>query len=71
MPTASSTPVRALKLVPQLIHRMNEYYPPRGAAPPPPPLPEIALIERGHWFGYAALAVLAAATGAALAVILL
>ncbi len=34
--------VRALKLIPQLIHRMNEYYPPRGAAPPPPPLPDIA-----------------------------
>jgi len=37
--------VRALKLIPQLIKRMNEYYPPRGGAPPPPPLPDI---ERRH-----------------------
>ena len=59
--------VRALKLVPQLIHRMNEYYPPRGAAPPPPPLPEIALIERQHWWGYA----LAGAVGAAIAAVLM
>jgi ubiquinone biosynthesis protein len=57
--------VRALKLVPQLIHRMNEYYPPRGAAPPPPPLPDIAVIERGNWGSYIATAVLAAAAGAA------
>jgi len=59
--------VRALKLVPQLIHRMNEYYPPRGAAPPPPPLPDIALIERRHWWGYA----LAGAVGAAIAAALM
>ena len=55
--------VRALKLIPQLIHRMNEYYPPRGAAPPPPPLPDIAVIERQHWWSYAAVAVLGAAAG--------
>ncbi|MEO6256814.1 MAG: 2-polyprenylphenol 6-hydroxylase [Sphingomicrobium sp.] len=55
--------VRALKLVPQLIHRMNEYYPPRGAAPPPPPLPDITLVARRDWWGYA----LAGGIGAAIA----
>ena len=55
--------VRALKLVPQLIHRMNEYYPPAGGAPPPPPLPDIAIIERGHWWTYAAIGLVAAAAG--------
>jgi ubiquinone biosynthesis protein len=56
--------VRALKLVPQLIHRMNEYYPPRGAAPPPPPLPDIAIVERRHWWSNAGLALAGAAAGA-------
>ena len=42
--------VRAAKLIPELIQRMDQYYPPFGAAPPPPPLPEIAIIERPHWW---------------------
>jgi ubiquinone biosynthesis protein len=63
--------VRALKKLPELVHRLDEYYPPRGAAPPPPPLPEIAVIEHRDWWGYAATAVLAAAAGAAVAVLLL
>ena len=45
--------VRALKKMPDLIDRIDEYYPPRGAAPPPPPLPEIAVIEQKNWWGYA------------------
>jgi len=57
--------IRAVKLVPELIKRMDQYYPPFGAAPPPPPLPEIAVIERPHWLGYAAVGALAAAIGAA------
>jgi ubiquinone biosynthesis protein len=57
--------VRAFKKIPQLIDRLDEYYPPRGAAPPPPPLPEIAVIESRNWVGYAAVAVLSAAAGAA------
>ena len=38
--------VRAVKKIPELIDRLDEYYPPRGAAPPPPPLPDIAVIEQ-------------------------
>ena len=55
--------VRAFKKIPDLINRLDEYYPPRGAAPPPPPLPDIAIIEQKNWWGYA----LAGAVGAAIA----
>jgi ubiquinone biosynthesis protein len=55
--------VRAVKKIPKLIDRLDEYYPPKGAAPPPPPLPDIAVIERKNWWGYA----LAGAIGAAVA----
>ena len=62
--------VRAVKKIPQLIDRLDEYYPPRGAAPPAPPLPDIAVIEHRAWLGYAFVAAAAAAAGAA-AVLLL
>jgi len=55
--------VRAFKKIPELINRLDEYYPPRGAAPPAPPLPDIAVIEHRNWPGYA----LAGAIGAAIA----
>jgi len=57
--------VRAVKKIPQLIDRLDEYYPPRGAAPPAPPLPDIAVIEHRAWLGYAFVAAAAAAAGAA------
>ncbi|MES2121031.1 MAG: 2-polyprenylphenol 6-hydroxylase [Pseudomonadota bacterium] len=57
--------VRALKKLPELIDRIDEYYPQRGAAPPPPPLPDIAVIERPAWGGYTLVALIAAAAGAA------
>jgi ubiquinone biosynthesis protein len=56
--------VRAAKLIPELIQRMDRYYPPFGAAPPPPPLPEIAIIERRHWVGYGVAGFVAAAATA-------
>jgi len=58
--------VRAVKKIPALIDRLDEYYPPRGAAPPPPPLPEIAVIERRAWWGYVLAAILGAAVAAGL-----
>jgi ubiquinone biosynthesis protein len=57
--------VRALKKIPELINRIDQYYPPSGAAPPPPPLPDIAIIERRDWFGYALGALVGVAIGAA------
>jgi ubiquinone biosynthesis protein len=57
--------IRAVKKIPRLIDRLDEYYPPRGAAPPPPPLPDIAVIERAGWPGYAIAGILGAAIAAA------
>jgi ubiquinone biosynthesis protein len=62
--------VRALKKIPELIERIDDYYPPLGAAPPPPPLPDIAVIERGTWWSYAAAGVVGAAIGALLLFVL-
>ena len=62
--------VRAAKKIPELIQRLDDYYPPRGAAPPPPPLPEIAVIEQRAWWGYALAGVIGAAIGAALLFVL-
>jgi ubiquinone biosynthesis protein len=62
--------VRAIKKIPALIERMDEYYPARGAAPPPPPLPDIAVIERRNWWGYALAGVLGAVVGALLLFVL-
>ena len=58
------------KKIPELINRIDQYYPPAGAAPPAPPLPDIALIERRPWWGLVLVAIAAAALGA-LAVIVL
>jgi ubiquinone biosynthesis protein len=63
--------VRALKKIPELIHRLDQYYPPAGGAPPPPPLPEIAVIERRTWWSYAVVGVLGAAAGVAGAILFL
>jgi len=62
--------VRAVKKIPDLIDRLDEYYPPRGAAPPPPPLPDIAIIEQKSWWGYAFAGVLGAIIGALLLFVL-
>jgi len=56
--------VRAVKRIPDLINRLDQYYPPTGGAPPPPPLPEIAIIETDRWWGYGVAAVLGAAVAA-------
>ena len=58
--------VRAVKKLPELIHRIDQYYPPAGGAPPPPPLPEVAVIQRGSWWGYAFAGLVGALVGAAL-----
>ena len=58
--------VRAFKLIPDLIRRIDAAFPPAGAAPPPPPLSEI-VIERPRWPRLAiALIAAAAASGATL-----
>jgi ubiquinone biosynthesis protein len=56
--------VRALKLIPDLIRRIDAAYPRPGAAPPPPPLDEYVVVERPKWLAYGAVALLAGAAGA-------
>ncbi|HEX6218618.1 MAG TPA: 2-polyprenylphenol 6-hydroxylase [Sphingomicrobium sp.] len=56
--------VRALKKIPKLIDRIDQYYPPFGAAPPPPPLPKVQIIERRHWLSLALTGLAGAAVGA-------
>jgi ubiquinone biosynthesis protein len=58
--------VRALKKLPDLIERIDHYYPPPGGAPPQPPLPVIEIVEPRSWWGYALVAVASAAAAAAL-----
>jgi ubiquinone biosynthesis protein len=56
---------RLLRRLPDLIRRIDHYYPPPGAAPPAPPLREIAVV-RPHRYGLVALtAVLSAAAAVA------
>jgi ubiquinone biosynthesis protein len=62
---------RALQLIPDLIHRMDLYYPRPGAAPPPPPLPDIAIVQTGRWWTMALVGLLAGCAGATAAIILL
>jgi ubiquinone biosynthesis protein len=62
--------IRAAKKIPELIQRLDEYYPPRGAAPPPPPLPEVAVIERRNWWSYAIAGLIGAALGTLLLFVL-
>jgi ubiquinone biosynthesis protein len=62
--------VRAFKKIPELINRLDEYYPPAGAAPPAPPLPDIDVIEHRNWPAYGLVAAISAAVGALLALVL-
>jgi ubiquinone biosynthesis protein len=57
--------VRAFKLIPDLIRRIDAAYPPAGAAPPPPPLAEVAVIEGKSWMGPLAIAAGSAVVAAA------
>jgi ubiquinone biosynthesis protein len=59
--------MRTLRRLPELIRRLDHYYPPPGAAPPQPPLPEIVLVQPHHYGRYAIVALIAAAIGALLA----
>jgi ubiquinone biosynthesis protein len=62
--------VRTLRKLPELIRRIDYYYPPPGAAPPARPLPEIAVV-RPHRYGFIFLASLVSAAAGAAAVLLL
>jgi ubiquinone biosynthesis protein len=57
--------VRLLRKLPELIRRIDYYYPPPGAAPPAPPLPQIALVTAPRYGIMILTALLSAAAGAA------
>jgi ubiquinone biosynthesis protein len=57
--------VRLIRKLPDLIRRIDHYYPPPGAAPPAMPLKEVAIV-RPHRYGLTLLiALMSAAAGAA------
>ena len=58
--------VRAVKKIPDLINRLDFYYPPPGGAPPAPPLPEIEPVRPARWWGYALVGLVGAVAGALL-----
>ncbi|MFL6750246.1 MAG: 2-polyprenylphenol 6-hydroxylase [Sphingomicrobium sp.] len=58
--------VRALKLIPQILRKIDASYPSPGGAPPPPPLADVALIERKSWMALLAFGLGTAAAAAAL-----
>lgn len=62
---------RTLARLPQLIRNIEARYPTAGGAPPAPPLREIEVIRVGGGWRYVAVALAAAAIGAALTVWLL
>ena len=59
--------VRTFARIPELIRRIDHYYPPPGAAPPAPPLPEIVVVRPRRWTGYIITALFAAVAGFILA----
>jgi len=62
--------VRSFKKIPELIERLDEYFPALGAAPPAPPLPDIPTIEQRVWWSYALVGVVGAIVGALLLFVL-
>jgi len=57
--------VRTLRRLPELIRRIDHYYPPPGAAPPAPPLREIAVVRPHRHWPVVLASLLSAAAGAA------
>ncbi len=58
--------VRAFKLIPGILRKIDVSYPSPGGAPPPPPLADIAVIERKSWMAPLAIGLGSAVAAAAL-----
>lgn len=61
---------RTLSMLPDLIRRIDYYYPAPGAAPPPPPLADVVVVQPHRYGALLLTAFLAAAAGAAGALLL-
>jgi ubiquinone biosynthesis protein len=61
---------RTLSMLPDLIRRIDYYYPAPGAAPPPPPLADVVVVQPHRYGTLLLTAILAAAAGAAGALLL-
>jgi len=57
--------VRTLRKLPELIRRIDHYYPPPGAAPPGAPLRDVLVVQPRRYGRYFVTAALSAAAGAA------
>ena len=57
--------LKTLARLPELIRRIDHYYPAPGAAPPDPPLPDVVVVRPHHYGRYLLVALLSAAAGAA------
>ncbi len=57
--------MRTFARIPELIRRIDHYYPPPGAAPPAPPLPDIVLVRPHRYGSFVLIAVLSGLAGAA------
>ena len=62
--------MRTLRKLPDLIRRLDYYYPAPGAAPPPPPLREVTIVQPPRLGRYLATALVAAVAGGAAALLL-
>ncbi|MFN3389233.1 MAG: 2-polyprenylphenol 6-hydroxylase [Allosphingosinicella sp.] len=60
---------RTFAMIPDLVRRLDHYYPPPGAAPPGPPLPDVVVV-RPRQFGWTLLTALVSAAAGAAAVLL-
>ena len=64
------TDFRTLAMIPELIRRIDHYYPALGAAPPDPPMADVVVIQKRHGWRYVLLSLASAAAGVAATLLL-
>jgi ubiquinone biosynthesis protein len=64
------TDVRTLAMIPELIRRIDHYYPAPGAAPPDPPMPDVVVVQPRHRWRYVLVSLASAAAGVAATLLL-
>ncbi|HEY0026863.1 MAG TPA: 2-polyprenylphenol 6-hydroxylase [Allosphingosinicella sp.] len=64
------TDVRTLAMIPELIRRIDHYYPAPGAAPPDPPMADVVVVQPRHRWRYVLVSLASAAAGVAATLLL-